>query len=229
MSIEKTLDARLLSALPYLSEGAVVADIGTDHAYLPIELIRRGLAVRAVACDINRGPIERAVQNIRDAGLENCIDTLLTDGLHGVERFRPTDILIFGMGGELIVRILSEAPWVKNSAVGLILQPMSRAEILREWLLCEGFSICGESISREDRYYQTVYARFGGEQPPYTAAELLIGRHDLKNPPPELLGLLEQKTNTLSAVITGKQKGSMNTEAEEQLLAELRCMTEELK
>ncbi len=229
MPAEKTLDSRLLSALPYLSENAVVADIGTDHAYLPIELIRRGLAVRAVACDVNRGPIERAVQNIEAAGLGDRIDTLLTDGLHGVEHYRPTDVLIFGMGGELIVRILSEAPWIKDPRIGLILQPMSKAEVLREWLLREGFSILGESVTHEDQYYQTVHARFGGEPTVYTELELFVGRHDPNDPPRELRGLLERKAETLSSVIEGKQRGNINTDAEERLLGGIQNMMEELK
>lgn len=229
MPAEKTLDSRLLSALPYLSENAVVADIGTDHAYLPIELIRRGLAVRAVACDINRGPIERAVQNIDAAGLGDRIDTLLTDGLHGVEHYHPTDVLIFGMGGELIARILAEAPWIKNPKIGLILQPMSKAEVLREWLLSEGFSILGESVTHEDQYYQTMHARFGGDATPYTEVELFVGKHDLSNPPQELSGLLSRKAETLSSVIDGKRKGNINTEAEERLLGGIRRMMEELK
>ena len=145
MSTEKKLGARLQSACAYLSAGGTVADIGTDHAYLPIEIIKKGLSQRAVACDINRGPIESARRNIEAAGLSDRIDTMQTDGLHGVEGFHPTDILIFGMGGELIAKILSEAPWVKDEGIGLILQPMSHAEILRRWLSENGFSILGTS------------------------------------------------------------------------------------
>lgn len=148
MPSPKTPDNRLLSAIPYLRAGGVVADIGTDHAYLPIELCRRGICRRAVACDINEGPISAARANIRAAGLSDRIDTLCTDGLHGVEPYAPDDILIFGMGGELIVRILCEAPWVRNDRIGLILQPMSRAEILRRYLWENGFEIRGKR-SRE--------------------------------------------------------------------------------
>ena len=88
----KNPDARLLSALPYLTPGGTVADIGTDHAYLPIELCRRGICRRAVACDINRGPLESARANIAAAGFSDRIDTLLTDGLHGVEQWHPHSV-----------------------------------------------------------------------------------------------------------------------------------------
>jgi len=89
LATEKKLGARLQSACAYLTAGGTVADIGTDHAYLPIEIIKRGLSQRAIACDINRGPIESAARNIEAAGLSDRIDTMQTDGLHGVETYRP--------------------------------------------------------------------------------------------------------------------------------------------
>jgi len=218
LSTEKKLGARLQSACAYLTAGGTVADIGTDHAYLPIEIIKRGLSQRAIACDINRGPIESAARNIEAAGLSDRIDTMQTDGLHGVGRFHPTDILIFGMGGELIVKILSEAPWVKNSEIGLILQPMSHAEILRRFLSENGFSILGETLTYEEQYYQTIYARFSGE--PYTLRreELYYGREILRSDSPLLEGYLTGRANTLKNVIAGKKKGNADTALEESLL-----------
>ena len=218
MSIEKSLDSRLLSALPYLSQGGIVADIGTDHAYLPIEIIKRGLAKSAVACDINQGPIESARRNIEAAGLSDVIQTLRTDGLHGVEDYHPTDVLIFGMGGELIVRILSEAPWIKDSAVGLILQPMTKAEILRGWLLNNGFSILGETLTREDQYYQTIHARFDGTCVEYSPEELFFGRYILAGDSPFLAEFLKRRAEILRAAVEGKRKGGADTSTEERLL-----------
>ena len=209
------------SALPFLTAGGVVADIGTDHAYLPIHIIRHGLSRRAVACDINRGPIEAARRNIKAAGLSDRIDTLQTDGLHGVEQFHPNDILIFGMGGELIVRILSEAPWVKDPNVGLILQPMTKAEAVRAWLLDNGFSIEGETLSYVDQYYQTIHARYGGERVEHTPAELMLGKKILESGSSLLKGYIERKAEVLVTVIDGKKKGNADTSFEEQLLAEL--------
>ncbi|MBR7098040.1 MAG: SAM-dependent methyltransferase [Clostridia bacterium] len=224
---EKQTDSRLESALPYLTAGGVVADIGTDHAHLPIHIIRQGISRRAVACDINRGPIDAAKRNIQAAGFSDRIDTMQTDGLHGVEQFHPDDILIFGMGGELIVRILSEAPWVKNPAVGLILQPMTKAESVRAWLLDNGFSIVGETLSYEDQYYQTIHARYGGERIAHTPAELLLGKMILKSKSPYLKGYIERKAAILGNVIEGKKKGNADTSLEERLLDELRHLLNE--
>ena len=219
MSTEKKLGARLQSACAYLTAGGTVADIGTDHAYLPIEIIKKGLSQRAVACDINRGPIESARRNIEAAGLADRIDTLQTDGLHGVECFHPTDVMIFGMGGELIVRILSEAPWVKDGGIGLILQPMSHAEILRRWLSENGFSILGETLTWEDQYYQTIYARFSGETDMLTEEELFFGREILASDSPLLEGYLTSRAKTLENVIAGKKKGNADVGLETRLVS----------
>ncbi len=218
MSTEKKLGARLQSACAYLTTGGTVADIGTDHAYLPIEIIKKGLSQRAIACDINRGPIESARRNIDAAGLSDRIETMQTDGLHGVERFHPTDILIFGMGGELIARILSEAPWVKNKEIGLILQPMSHAEILRRWLMENGFSILGETLTWEDQYYQTIHARYSGEPYALTEEELFFGREILAGNSPLLEGYLKGRAKTLNTVIAGKKKGNADVELETRLI-----------
>lgn len=229
MGTEKALDSRLMSALPYVRRGGTVADIGTDHAYLPIELIRRGISERAVACDVNKGPILRARAHISEAGLTDRIDTVQTDGLHGVERFRPDDILIFGMGGELIVKILSEAPWVRDGAVGLILQPMTKASTLRRWLSESGFSILGESLTYEDQYYQTIYARFGGEAEVYRAEELLLGRHILNGDSKYLEGFIRRNLQILSAAAEGKRKGYADTSEEDALIGALEARLQRLR
>ncbi len=223
-------DSRLRSAIPYLTPGGRVADIGTDHAYLPIYLVQQGLASRALACDVNEGPLRSASANIAAVGLQDRIDTLHTDGLHGVERFSPTDVLIFGMGGELIVKILSEADWIRSANVGLILQPMSRASCLRQWLTENGFSILAESITFEDKYYQTIHARVGGTETPYTEEELLLGRRNIENPSPLFKGFLEHEMRVMEGIRAGKAKSrSADTGAEERMLYRLKQRLEELK
>jgi tRNA (adenine22-N1)-methyltransferase len=208
-------DTRLRSAIPYLKKGGRVADIGTDHAYLPIYLLEQGLVSRAVACDINEGPIRSARKNIAAAGLEERIETLCTDGLCGVEAFAPDDVMIFGMGGELIARILSDAPWVKDASIGLILQPMTRASVLRKWLLDNGFEILGETITFEDKYYQTIHARFSGEKTDYSDVELLLGRLNIASRPPLFEGFLRHEIKVLDAIIAGKLRGKNPDVAED--------------
>ncbi len=206
--LRSELGARLSSAVPYIKKGGCVADIGTDHAYLPIYLVQNGIADRAVACDINEGPIRSARANIEAAGLAGRIDTLHCDGLHGVERFSPDDVLIFGMGGELIVKILSEAPWIKTDRIGLILQPMSRASVLRRWLTENGFAITGESLSWEDKYYQTVAARYTGETSVYSEAELQVGRRNIEGRPPLFEAFVRHEIAVIDKILAGKARAN---------------------
>jgi len=201
------ISARLASAVPYIRRGARVVDVGTDHAYLPIYLLREGLAAAALAADINKGPIEVARANIAAAGLADVIETLCTDGLHGAQDFQPDHILVFGMGGELIVKILSEAPWVRDPRIRLILQPMSRSATLRAWLLENGFSILGETITYEEKYYQTLAAVWSGEKECYNEVELMLGRYNIKRRPPLFDGFLRHEIQVLEHIIAGKSRG----------------------
>ncbi|MBQ1982456.1 MAG: SAM-dependent methyltransferase, partial [Clostridia bacterium] len=197
MSIKLT--PRLMTAVPYVRGGRLVADIGTDHAYLPIYLCeqrrlspvtaKNGETLCAVAADINKGPVERADQHIAEARLTKYIKTLQTDGLTGLDAFDPADIIIFGMGGELITSILAAAPWAGGAGKRLILQPMTHAEKLREYLLKTGFAIIGETLSREgDRIYQTICAEPAPEgytPPVLSPAELAVGQKSFRTGDPE--------------------------------------------
>ena len=225
-----TPSARLLSALPYLTRGGAVIDVGTDHAYRPIYLVAEGISTRALACDINKGPIESAGRNIAAAGLAGKIDTLCTDGLHGTEGFAPNDVMVFGMGGELIMRILSEALWLKNPNIGLVLQPMTRAHLLRAWLLENGFEIVGETITHEDkRYYQTLAARYGGKVETYTEEELLLGRLNIQNSAPHLCGFIEHEIGVWESILRGKSRAvDADTRDEERVLNFLKARLEML-
>ena len=220
-------DARLLSAVPFLKQGGRCVDVGTDHAYLPIYLVRQGICSRALACDINQGPLQSAKEHIAAAGLENQIDTLLTDGLHGVEPFAPSDILIFGMGGELIVKILEEAPWVRDPNIGLILQPMSRAAILRRYLGSHGFAIREEALSRSGKIYQTIHAVYCGENTVYNEEELLLGRWNIENNPPLFGAFVEHERSVLENVKRGKERSPGTDVSEEERM--IRILTNRLE
>ena len=134
------LDRRLAAAASFIREGAVIADVGTDHAYLPIALCLAGRISGGVVTDINKGPIERAMANIRAHQLDGRLAAIHTDGLRGAEKYSPTDITILGMGGELIAGIISRAEWTKDKSIRLCLQPMTHAEILRGYLAENGYT-----------------------------------------------------------------------------------------
>ena len=138
---EITLSPRLYAASELVRDGAFVSDVGTDHAYLPIALCLSGKIRGAVASDINKGPIEKARENIEKYGLSTKISTVHTAGLDGIEPFSPDDVLVLGMGGELIASIIADAPWVASKDINLCLQPMTHAEDLRRFLIENGFEI----------------------------------------------------------------------------------------
>lgn len=150
------LDNRLRLCADFVRNGSKVADIGTDHAYLPVWLCKNNIAKSAVAADINPAPLQHGKQTIKKYNAENLVTTCLSNGLEKIDPNNIDDIIIAGMGGELIVSILSNAPWVKNSKYHLILQPMTKAEILREYLYHNGFDIKREKTALVENKFYTV-------------------------------------------------------------------------
>lgn len=141
------LDSRLLLIASLIRKGSRVADIGTDHAYLPVYLVKQGICPAAIASDVRTGPVDRAMKTVADAKLSDQISVRLGDGLSTVLPQETDDIVIAGMGGETIAAILNEPPWTKDARYRLILQPMTKPEVLREYLLTAGYSLIEEHIA----------------------------------------------------------------------------------
>ena len=215
-TMNTSLSKRLLAAASFVRAGAVVADVGTDHAYLPIYLVERGIAARAVASDINKGPYERAQANVAQHSLSHKIDTLCVGGLEGIDSFSPTDVLICGMGGELISNILGAAPFVKDPAVRLILQPMTHPELLRKYLNENGFSIIDETVVLDDRLYQIICAEFSGKTEKYSDVELLLGKINIKKRADELILLCEREISLLCEIRRAKLLGGADASGEDE-------------
>lgn len=219
------LSPRLRCAASMVREGAFVADVGTDHAYLPIALALEGRIRGGVASDINRGPVERGRKNIVEHALGDKIAVIMTDGLSGIEQYAPDDILILGMGGELIARILSDAPWTKSQNIRLCLQPMTHAEILRSFLLSNGYSIIDEQLAEEDgRIYQLISAQYTEQSEAYTAAELLLGRINAQRCSDTFVRLARNTADTLLRRVRGKQSAGSDARAELELISEINSM-----
>jgi len=216
------LDARLSSALPYLRH-TVMADVGTDHAYLPLYALANGLCTFAVATDIHRKPAELAAANLARAGFGDAEAAVLwTDGLCGAESYGVRDVCIFGMGGETIVHVLREAPFIRNSEIRLILQPMTHAEILREYLCTEGFAILDESLYEEGHTYQTLCAAFDGIKRSLSPLAALVGAVNLENRTnPLLRQLLCRLQKSFTAARDGKRRGNASSAYEDAVLAEI--------
>ena len=213
------INDRLLTAIPFVRQGKRFSDIGTDHAYLPIYLMDKGIITSAVAADINQGPLDKAQENILKYGFNDSISTVLCDGLTKIEPDSVDDIAIFGMGGELMVKIIDEASWVKDSDKRLILQPMTHPEKLREYLTKNGFFIVGETLSFDrGKIYQTICAQYDGIVREYDAFTYAFGEYILKDKNNLLLELMEMTKKKLERKISGKKEGGEDVTYEVELL-----------
>ena len=171
------LKPRLQMAADMVREGSRIADIGTDHAYLPAALILGGRIPSAVAADLRKGPLENAEATVRTYGIADRVQLRLSDGLKLVLPEEADDIVIAGMGGILIAEILEAAPWVKDKKKRLILQPQSHSEDVRRYLFRNGFEIIEEQACFEDsKVYICMCAEYTGINSEYTEAEILLGK-----------------------------------------------------
>lgn len=172
------LSPRLQSVADLVPQGARLADVGTDHAYLPVWLILNGTVHRAVASDLREGPLENARQTAQRYGVSDRLSFRLCDGLTGLEPDEADTIAIAGMGGETIADILSAAPWTAKGEHRLLLQPMTAHPELRVWLDGHGFQIEREILSCEDKMlYSTLLVRVGNSVR-LTPAEAWAGRQE---------------------------------------------------
>lgn len=217
------LDERLASVAGKVRQDAVFADIGTDHAYLPVSLLCENKIRRAVCTDIAEGPLGKARKNAAAYGVADRCDFLLTDGLSGVENFPVTDVAICGMGGEMIADILKNAPRTLLSGVNYILQPMTKQDILREALGELGFSVDTEDYSIENgKYYLTLTAHFDGVVRVLSENEAFFGLpREKSRQTPAYLGYLSKKRRALQTAIAGKRDGNEDASKEERLLQSL--------
>lgn len=160
------LGPRLALCAALVRPGRKLVDVGTDHAYLPIWLLRKGLVQAALATDINPGPLEAARRNGEKYGVGPALSFRLCDGLSGVSPQEGEDVVVAGMGGELILRIVTGAPWLRDPGKRLVLQPMSSAPELRLGLRELGFSLVEEhAVVDGGKVYSAFSAQFTGKVP----------------------------------------------------------------
>ncbi len=165
------LNTRLQLCAQMVRKGTKLVDVGTDHAYLPVWMAKSGLISRAIAADLRVGPLRSASRNIEKYYVSEIVETRLSDGLQQIKPYEAEDIVIAGMGGELIAEIIKKAVWLKDKEKRLILQPMTAAEPLRCFLQREGFRILEETaVSTENRVYTVMCAEY--EKKPFTCDEL---------------------------------------------------------
>ena len=172
-----TLSPRLAATASLVVGGGNIADIGTDHAYLPAHLILINKIPSAIAADIRRSPLENARDTSIRYKIENKLDMRLSDGLKEIKPEEVDEIVFAGMGGTLIAEKLRECPWAKDGKHHFIFQPQSRANDLREFLFSNGFTINKElAVCEGSRYYIALDANYTGEIKEFTLSDCFIGK-----------------------------------------------------
>lgn len=180
------LDKRLEMCMELVGGEGIVCDIGTDHAYLAAELIKSGKCEKVIAADINEGPLEAAAKTVEKYGLSDRITLILSDGLENVPLDNVSDVVIAGMGGETIAGIIGETTTgvIVNASIDKcdfesirwILQPMTKPEILRKWLIGNGFEIISETgVEENEKLYTVITARYSAVYKQLTEFEALRG------------------------------------------------------
>lgn len=156
------LSDRLMAIANFVPRNSIVADIGTDHGYIPVFLIENHISKKVIASDISKGSLDKIIEFVKTLRLEDKIDTRLGDGLEVIKPFEVDTVIVAGMGGLLIRDILDKNKEVTDSIVNFILQPMVAAKELREYLIDNNFEIIDEDLVKEDsKYYEIIYAKKG--------------------------------------------------------------------
>lgn len=222
------LSKRLEAVASFVPTGAVLADIGSDHAYLPCYLVHKNVISRAVAGEVVKGPYESAVRQVRTEGLTGNITVRLADGLAAVQPEDKVDtVTIAGMGGPLIVSILEKHPQALESVTRLVLQPNIHAKVIREWALQNGWALLNEEILEEDgKVYEILVLQRGEEL--LTEAEVLLGKQLLAAKSDVFIEKWSKEIANWQRVLQSIEKAEATPEVEEKR-AELHHLIELVK
>ena len=207
---EHTLSLRLERVAANVPAGARLADIGSDHGYLPVALMRRGLITAAVAGEVATTPFHAAQRTVRNNGLEQQITVRLADGLAAIEADDGiTAISVCGLGGETIRDILESGKRHLSGRERLILQPNGGEQPLRQWLMDNGYSILSEELLRENRFYYEIIVAERTGPVAYTAEQLYFGPLQMQARSPAFIAkwqrMLRQKHKTLASFEQARQ------------------------
>jgi len=164
MKMGLELTKRLAAIASFVKQGSMPVDVGTDHGYIPVYLIEKGICDKVYATDISQGSLKKAEDFVFQRALEDRIITRLGNGLSVIQPGEVNVVIVAGMGGWLIKDILEQSPRVLEKVDRLILQPMIDQEALRRWLISNDYSIVDEELVQEDhRFYEIIVASHGSE------------------------------------------------------------------
>ncbi len=202
------MNKRLKKIYEFISNGLGLVDVGTDHGYLPVYLAQNGYTGNIIATDIRPKPLAAARRSALAAGQSERISFLLCDGLELCPPDKVDTIVIAGMGGDTICGILDRAEWSWNSRYLHIYQPMTKPQVLRYWLIYNGFEILSEALVKDSGViYPVIAARFGGETQ-LSDGELFVGKYDLLRAEPLFVEFCAQQIQRLENVLNGIERSS---------------------
>ena len=214
------LSKRLYAVAGLVTEGASVADIGTDHGYVPIYLIKNKIASKVIAMDINKGPLERAKMHIIGHGLKGQIETRLSDGLKKVNPGEVDGMIAAGMGGALVIIILEESKAVVDTLEFLILQPQSEISKVRKYLNKNGLVIIEEDMVEEEGKYYPMMKVIHGQPEEYKEYEYIYGKKLLEKKHPVLEKFLLREKYIQESIVEQLSK-HIGSESAEQRTREI--------
>lgn len=197
------LSQRLKTIANYVEKGSLVADVGCDHAYTSIYLIKNNIAGHIIAMDINKGPLEKAKTNIKGYGLSDRIETRLSNGMEKLCENEVDTVLISGMGGALVTSILGKRLDLVKACKSLILQPQSEIDLVRRFLHKHHFKIAEETMLIEEGKYYVVIHAVSGEETYEKEAEYQYGRCLLNLKDTTLKSFLEKEQAVLKNIKAG--------------------------
>ena len=215
------LSNRLLAVAAFVTDGNVLADVGTDHGYIPIFLVQEKRIPRAIAMDINAGPLERAKEHIDMYGLKDYIETRLSDGVTALSPGEVDTVLVAGMGGGLVMHILEEGKEVCRQAKELILQPQSELERVRAYLWSNGYVILEEDMVLEDeKFYPMMRVVYKNVIDAENAGNILFcryGKHLLEQKNEILKQYLEREENLYAGILGNLTQTSVSEKTKERI------------
>lgn len=172
------MGSRLLMAASFVDNGDTVCDVGCDHGKLSLYLVQRGKAKHVIATDINRQPLQKAIDLFASYDLSHTADFLLTDGLQGIkDTSRITHVVIAGLGGHTMEQVIESAPFVKAQKIRLVLLPAQSGYQIRKYLYENGFEIEKEqTVSEKGKYYSCISAVYTGVSHTPDIYDMYIGK-----------------------------------------------------
>ncbi len=220
------ISKRLQAVAAMVTKGRRLADIGTDHGYIPIYLLENHKISGAIAMDINKGPLERAKQNITAYGYDDVVETRLSDGLSRLSPGEADSLLMAGMGGKLMIRILEDGKATAQAAEELILQPQSHVADVRRYLHASGYQIAAENMLIDEGKFYVMMKAVHGQEHYEEEVFYLYGKCLLQEQNQTLLKFLEKEASVKQSIyenlagsdsVAGQQKALILKEELEQI------------